>query len=160
MGEARTSASRDRLIRGCSGTGGIFWAVTLVFGVEANVRSASLNFIFSYHRKRTLSTGNTPANAPHSVVILEMVRRSSTVSPDTPSPVNSIAALRTSSLLNDPHRATMTSLPVTAGDNRPVNSTLTIRGICHHVLPVAQIDAASVRTIGVPTQPTPPYILL
>lgn len=31
-------------------------------------------------------------------------------------------------------------------------------GTCHHVLPVAQMLAASVRTIGVPRQPRPPYL--
>ena len=37
--------------------------------------------------------------------------------------------------------------------------SLAIGGICHQVLPVAQTLAASDRTIGVPKQPRPPYIL-
>jgi len=61
----------------------------------------------------------------------------------------------------------------------PVRVTFAIGGICHHVrlmvdvsqilllqvpsefnmtYPVAQILAASVRTMGVPRQPTPPYM--
>ena len=35
-----------------------------------------------------------------------------------------------------------------------------ICGTFHHVVPVAQMPAASVRTTGVPRQPRPPYMLL
>src|SRR5712671_7002690 len=125
-----------------------------------NVRSSSFLSTASYHSSSTSSTGKYPTRAPHSVVILAIVRRSSTGSAAMPSPVNSMAALRTSSLLNAPHNATITSLPVTPGANLPRSSTLTIGGICHQVVPVAQIAAESVRTMGVPTQPTPPYMLL
>ena len=34
-----------------------------------------------------------------------------------------------------------------------------VRGICHQNSPVAQIAAASVRTIGVPIAPRAPYML-
>ena len=76
-----------------------------------------------------------------------------------PSPANSSAAFNTSSLLKIPANVIITSLPVTPDDNFPDNSTLATGGICHQVLPVAQMAAASVRTIGVPKQPKPPYIL-
>jgi len=39
-----------------------------------------------------------------------------------------------------------------------VEPPFTTGGTCHHVVPVAQIAAASVRTIGVPRQPSPPYL--
>ncbi|GBD87299.1 hypothetical protein BMS3Abin03_01228 [bacterium BMS3Abin03] len=75
-----------------------------------------------------------------------------------PSPKNSIAWLSTSSLLKYPHNTIITSLPVTPFCNAPLNSTFAIGGTFHHVFPVAQIAAASVRTTGVPRQPSPPYI--
>ena len=67
------------------------------------------------------------------VVMFAMVRRSSTgilrmVCSD---PVNSMAWFKTSSLLNKPHKATITSLPVTPGGKIPVKVTLAIGGICH-----------------------------
>ncbi len=52
----------------------------------------------------------------------------------------------------------MRSLPVTPGRSLPSRTTLTVRGTCHQVIPVAQMAAASVRTTGVPTAPTAPYI--
>lgn len=53
----------------------------------------------------------------------------------------------------------MTSLPVTPW-RTPVKVTFAIGGICHHVLPVAHMLAASVYTTGIPKDPTPPYMLL
>ena len=61
---------------------------------------------------------------------------------------------------NGPCRATITSFHVTPGTNFPRSSILTIWGTCHHVCPVVQSVTASVRTIGVPTSPIPPYMLL
>eukprot|EP00732_Lithocolla_globosa_P000590 Lithocolla_globosa_v1_NODE_202_length_5196_cov_7.727290.p3 type:complete len:111 gc:universal NODE_202_length_5196_cov_7.727290:1754-2086(+) len=104
------------------------------------------------------SMGNTPARAPHSVVMLAIAKRSSTGRSVTPSPVNSQQWFKTSSLLKKPHRAIIMSLPVTPGCNFPWNSILATGGTCHQVCPVAHKAAASVRTTGVPKQPTPPYI--
>ena len=53
----------------------------------------------------------------------------------------------------------MTSLPVTPGERFPFNTTFATFGTCHHVTPVAQILAASVRTTGVPSAPIAPYKL-
>ena len=82
----------------------------------------------------------------------------------------------TSSWLNNPHNATITSFPVTPFGSVPTNVTLQIGGTCHQVRPVAHMLAASVLpnfsiawdknydkfylTMGVPRHPTPPYILL
>ena len=52
----------------------------------------------------------------------------------------------------------ITSLPVAPAGRRPSSTTCTVRGICHQKVSVAQIAAASVRTTGVPTAPTPPYM--
>src|SRR5438046_2252820 len=108
---------------------------------------------------RTESMGKRPERAPHSVVMFAMARRSSIgrLQRVSGEPANSMAWLRTSSLLKTPQRATITSLPVTPFGRTPVSVTLAIGGICHHVRPVAQIHAASVRTTGVPRHPTPPY---
>jgi hypothetical protein len=140
-------------------------------GEERNRRSSFFRIIASYHPLNFSSTGKTPATAPHSVVMLAMVNRSSIEMCSMPEPVNSIAAFRTSSLLKRPARATMTSLPVTPGESRPSRLTEMTRGICHQNLPVAQIPlpcqlhihlacldthAASVLTIAVPKHPTPP----
>ena len=105
------------------------------------------------------STGNTPASAPHSVVMLAMLRRCSTVRAATPGPVNSTAWLSTWSSLKKPARVMMTSLPVTPGRSLPPSVTRATGGTCHQVRPVAQMAAASVRTMGVPRQPRPPYML-
>lgn len=88
------------------------------------------------------SIGNKPERAPHSVVILAIVKRSSTgrdrmVSSD---PVNSIAWFSTSSSLKRPQRATITSLPVVPFGKVPVKVTLATGGTCHHVLPVACVE--------------------
>lgn len=56
-------------------------------------------------------------------------------------------------MLKIPHKTIITSLPVTPGFNFPTSSTLLIGGICHQVVPVAQIEAASVLTTGVPKHP-------
>ncbi len=47
----------------------------------------------------TSSTGNQPTSAPHSVVMLEIVKRASMLSVATPGPANSTAAFSTSSWL-------------------------------------------------------------
>ena len=53
----------------------------------------------------------------------------------------------------------ITSLPVTPRPAAcPSRTTCTVRGICHQNSPVAQIAAASVRTTGVPTAPSAPYM--
>ena len=52
----------------------------------------------------------------------------------------------------------ITSFPLTPGFSVPVRTTCTVRGICHQNSPVAQIAAASVRTTGVPTAPSAPYM--
>lgn len=70
-----------------------------------------------------------------------------------------MAVFSTWSLLKRPHRLIMTSFPVTPTGREPWSSTLTTGGICHQVRPVAQMAAASVRTIGVPRAPMPPYML-
>ncbi len=103
------------------------------------------------------SAGNHPTRAPHSVLMFEMVMRASTDSVATPGPLNSTAAFSTSSLYS-PHKATITSLPVTPGASLPSSTTCTVRGICHQNSPVAQIAAASVRTTGVPMAPSAPYM--
>ena len=105
------------------------------------------------------SAGNHPTSAPHSVVMLEMLRRSSIDRPATPAPVNSTAALRTSPWLYRPHSVTITSLPVTPSRSSPWSTTWIERGICHQNSPVAQMAAASVRTTGVPSAPIAPYML-
>src|SRR5512146_899081 len=91
--------------------------------------------------------------------MLAMVRRASIESAATPGPVNSTAAFSTSSLLYNPQSAMMTSLPVAPAGSRPSSTTWTVRGICHQNSPVAQMAAASVRTTGVPTAPSAPYML-
>jgi hypothetical protein len=53
----------------------------------------------------------------------------------------------------------ITSLPVEPRGSAPSSTTCTVRGICHQHVPVAQITAASVRTTGVPTAPSAPYML-
>src|SRR5713101_1739932 len=53
----------------------------------------------------------------------------------------------------------MTSFPVVPPGSVPSSTTCTDRGICHQKSPVAHAAAASVRTIGVPTAPSAPYIL-
>ena len=78
--------------------------------------------------------------------MLAIANLSSILNKETPSPTNSITEFKTSSLLKLPHKATITSLPVTPGDKEPFNSTLTTGGTCHQVLSVAQIAAASVLT--------------
>ena len=50
----------------------------------------------------------------------------------------------------------ITSLPVTPGRRAPSSTTFTVRGTCHHTVPVAQSAAASVRTTGVPRAATAP----
>lgn len=155
MGDFSMRLRRRRLRRGCSGGAGMDSDIGML-----NVRVSNFWIALSYQFRRAWSTGKTPAKAPHSVVMLAIANRSSTPSEGIPSPTNSIAAFRTSSWLKVPQRATMTSLPVTPFASRPLSSTLTIRGTCHHVFPVAHRAAPSVRTIGVPTQPTPPYMLL
>jgi hypothetical protein len=47
-------------------------------------------------------------------------------------PVNSMAWFNTSSLLNSPQRATITSFPVTPGGRMPVRVTLAMLGISVH----------------------------
>jgi hypothetical protein len=105
------------------------------------------------------STGNQPTSAPHSVDMFAIAMRESIDREATPSPENSTAALRTSSLLYRPHSVMITSLPVTPGRRAPSRTTCTVRGTDHQNVPVAQIAAASVRTTGVPTAPSAPYIL-
>src|SRR5438094_750182 len=51
----------------------------------------------------------------------------------------------------------ITSLPVTPGERFPLSRTLATLGTCHHVTPVAQMLAASVRTTGVPNAAAAPY---
>ena len=75
----------------------------------------------------------------------------------TPSPTNSTVWLSTSSLLNSPHNAMITSFPTTPGESFPLSTTLATDGTCHHVTAVAQILAASVRTTGVPSAAIAPY---
>ena len=53
----------------------------------------------------------------------------------------------------------MTSLPVAPSRSCPSSTTRIVRGICHQKSPVAQIAAASVRTTGVPSAPSAPYML-
>ena len=107
------------------------------------------------HRSR-----NNPESAPHSVVMFAMVKRSSMerLLIVSSGPVNSIAWFRTSSLPNNAHSATMISFPWTPSWRRPWKWTLATGGIKNHVFVVDQIAAASVRTTGVPKQPTPPYM--
>ncbi len=95
------------------------------------------------------SIGKSPTKAPHSVVILAMESLWSIVKFLTPSPENSIPKFNTSSLLKYPQRAIIKSFPVTPLLNELIKFTFAIGGTCHHVLPVAQIAAASVLTIGV-----------
>src|SRR5206468_10843557 len=75
----------------------------------------------------------------------------------TPSPINSTAWLSTSSLLESPHKAMITSFPTTPGESLPLSTTFATGGTCHHVTPVAQILAASDRATGARSAPTPPY---
>jgi hypothetical protein len=106
-----------------------------------------------------ISQGQTIAeSAPHSVDMLLIVSLWSTEKLAT-DPLNSTAWLSTS-LLNSPHSATMTSFPVTPGGNVPVKVTCATGGTWNQLFPVAQIDAASVLTTAVPKELTPPYILL
>ncbi len=53
----------------------------------------------------------------------------------------------------------ITSLPVAPSGSCPSRTTETVRGTCHQNSPVAQTAAASVRTMGVPTAPSAPYML-
>src|SRR5213078_1611749 len=105
-----------------------------------------------------IDQGQTIAeSADHSVDILLIVSLLSTeilarVSSD---PLNSTAWLSTS-LLNSPHSATMTSFPVTPGGKVPVKVTCATGGTWNQLFPVAQIDAASVLTTAVPKELTPP----
>ena len=141
--------------------------------LNIRVSCFSLEFVFFEIQ------GHTKAESPpHSVVILDIVDRVSISKLATPGPVNSTAWLRTSSL-NKEHNVMITSLPVTPSGSAPRNVTRAIGGICHHVRDVAccangvsscylkgcwktlfsrltQILAASVRTTGVPRQPTAP----
>mmetsp|Transcript_70371 Transcript_70371/g.187432 ORF Transcript_70371/g.187432 Transcript_70371/m.187432 type:complete len:211 (+) Transcript_70371:1344-1976(+) len=111
------------------------------------------------HQDRTSSSmGNSPHNAPHSVDMFAMVSRSSTDKLATPSPPNSTAWFSTWSWFRNPHRPMITSLPLQPGGRAPRSSTCATGGTRHHVRPVPQILAASVRTTGVPKQPTPPYM--
>jgi len=48
---------------------------------------------------------------------------------------------------------------VAPSGSEPSSTTWIERGICHQNSPVAHTAAASVRTIGVPTAPSAPYIL-
>ena len=50
--------------------------------------------------------------------------------------------------------------PVTPGGRMPVNVIFATGGTHHHVRPTAQMEAASVRTTGVPIAPTALYVLL
>jgi hypothetical protein len=74
-------------------------------------------------------------------------------------PLNSTEWLSTS-LLNRPHSAMMTSFPVTPIGKVPVRVTCATGGVWNQLLPVAKIDAASVLTRGVPNALIPPYMLL
>ncbi|KAI7091920.1 Homoaconitase [Hortaea werneckii] len=134
-------------------------SVVLLAVSEGDVYMLASVALYRSHPLSTSSIGNSPERAPHSVVMLAIASRSSTGNERivVVSPVNSIAWFKTSSLLNKPHRATITSLPVTPSGRIPVKLTRAIGGICHHVRPVAQIEAASVRTTGVPKQATPPF---
>src|SRR5258706_7530013 len=76
----RKALMRDSLILVCSGSSGAEPGLE-----EWNVRSEIRLLSWSYHCSSDSSTGKTPTRAPHSVVILEMVRRSSTVNAETPS---------------------------------------------------------------------------
>src|SRR5215469_10850938 len=89
--------------------------------------------------------------------MLAMVMRADMGRVATPSPTNSTEWLSTSSLLNSPHNAMMTSLPTTPGESVPLRTTFATGGTCHHVTPVAQILAASVLTTGVPSAAAAPY---
>ncbi len=51
----------------------------------------------------------------------------------------------------------ITSLPTTPGESFPLSTTFATGGTCHHVTPVAQMLAASVRTTGVPSAAIAPY---
>ncbi|KAI7506260.1 Homoaconitase [Hortaea werneckii] len=122
-------------------------SVVLLAVSEGDVYMLASVALYRSQPLSTSSMGKSPERAPHSVVMLAMANRSSTGNERivVVSPVNSIAWFRTSSLLNNPHRATITSLPVTPSGRIPVKLTRAIGGICHHVRPVAQIEAASVR---------------
>lgn len=100
-------------------------------------------------------------SADHSVDILLIVSLLSTeiLAIVSSEPVNSTAWLSTS-LLNSPQSATITSLPVTPGGSVPVRVTCATGGIWNQLFLVAQIDAASVLTKAVPKALIPPYILL
>lgn len=71
-------------------------------------------------------------------------------------PANSTQWFKTSSDPNREQRLRITSFPVTPGGSRPVKVILATGGCCSHVLPVAHMAAASVRTTGVPRHPMPP----
>ena len=73
-------------------------------------------------------------------------------------PVNSTHMFSTSDL-RKAQSAMMTSLPVTPGGKMPVNVTFAIGGTCQNMFEVARILAASERTMAVPRQPMPPYIV-
>jgi hypothetical protein len=137
MGFEKRESSRSALIR-------VAWEVLDEDEEESSLVLKAFSIRCSYHCLSTPSTGKTPANAPHSVVMFEIASLSSTESVSTPEPVNSMTELRTSSLLKVPQSATMTSFPVTPGGSWLRRDTLTIGGICHQVWPVAQIAAASV----------------
>ena len=59
--------------------------------------------------------------------------------------------------MKSPHKAMITSLPTTPGESFPLSTTFATSGTCHHVTPVAQMLAASVRTTGVPSAAAAPY---
>jgi hypothetical protein len=79
-GVARTVSSLCLLIRGWSGSDGI-----MEVSME-NVRSWRFFTTASHHRSSTSSTGKYPTSAPYSVVILAIMRRSSTGRMAMPSP--------------------------------------------------------------------------
>jgi hypothetical protein len=123
---------------------------------EASPRAAKAAARRRRYASSTASYGNMPVSAPHSVVMFAIVMRWSIERAAMPSPVNSTAWFSTSSFRNVPISEMITSLPTTPGRSAPVRCTRTVGGTSHHVSPVAQIAAASVRTTGVPTAASAP----
>lgn len=107
--------------------------------------------LYRIQRSSVRSIGNMAESAPHSVDMLLTVSLLSTemLDRDSSEPANSTAWLSTSSLKR-PHRATITSLPVTPWGRVPVSVTWATGGTWNQLFPVAQIDAASVLTSAVP----------
>jgi hypothetical protein len=90
--------------------------------------------------------------------MLAMLIRAAMSSVATPGPVNSTAAFSTSPSCRAAQREDHV-LAADAGRSRPVQHDLHGARDLPPELPVAQIAAASVRTTGVPSAPSAPYML-